>query len=280
MRCYTLGMRGRVGEDQHSRQIGAGRSRVQLGARGLRIPMGVERMRALRRNAVATIALVAAILGAGPVRASAAHARGSHGNSAKADAVVAQLRDLPLPLRALPRGIPSAKAAAPPLPALESRRQQVYDELHALGPASVPALARALRDADPQMRRDVAVALDVLGGGWWHFPDGDSKLDLRPALPALLAALEDSDSSVRAWAAEDLSDMGAAGAAAVPQLRAMLRRPDPGSRGSACIALGRMGSEARDALADLRRALDDSSPEVRQSASAAIASIERGSPSP
>jgi HEAT repeat protein len=237
-------------------------------------------MNTFRRSAAAVIVLVVPIVAMSPVTSFAVHARVSHVNAAKADAVVAKLRDLPLPLRAFPHGIPSAKAAPPPLPALESRRQQVYDELHALGPASVPALARALRDADPQMRRDVAVALDVLGGGWWHFPDGDSKLDLRPALPALLTALQDSDSGVRAWAAQDLSDMGAAGATAVPQLRAMLRSPDPGSRGSACVALGGIGSGARDALPDLRRALNDSSPEVRQSASDAIARIDRSIPSP
>ena len=251
-----------MGRDQHRQQTGAGP------------------LRALRRGTAAAIVFIVLIVAVSPVTAFAVHARAAHVNAAKADAVVAKLRDLPLPLRALPQGIPSAKAAPPPLPALESRRQQVYDELHALGPASVPALARALRDTDPQMRRDVAVALDVLGGGWWHFPDGDSKLDLRPALPALLTALQDSDSSVRAWAAQDLSDMGAAGAAAVPHLRAMLRSPDPVSRGSACIALGGIGSEARDALPDLRRALNDSSPEVRQSASDAIASIDRGGPSP
>jgi HEAT repeat protein len=210
-----------------------------------------------------------------PVPAFAGHARTPRAGAAKVDAVVAKLRDLPLPLRAFQLGIASTKLAPQPLPALESRRQQVYDELHALGPASVPALARALRDPDPQMRRDVAVALDVLGGGWWHFPDGDSKVDIRPALPALLAALQDSDAGVRAWAAQDISAMGAAASAAVPQLRVMLHSPDPGSRGSACNALGAIGSAARGALPDLRSALSDPSPEVRQSAGAAIASIDR-----
>lgn len=273
-------MSGRAERDQHCQQIGAERQPVQVGLGPLRILIGVERLRVLCRSTAAAIVLVVPIAAVSPVTAFAAHARTTRVNAAKADAVVAKLRDLPLPLRALPNGFSSAKAAPPPLPALESRRQQVYDELHALGPASVPALARALRDADPQMRRDVAVALDVLGGGWWHFPDGDSKLDLRPALPALLTALQDSDASVRAWAAQDLSDMGAAGATAVPQLRAMLHSPDPGSRGSACTALGGIGPEAREALPDLRRALNDSSPEVRQSASDAIASIDRGGPSP
>src|SRR6185437_5148991 len=85
----------------------------------------------------------------------------------------------------------------------------------------------------------------------------------------------DSDSDVRAWAAQDISDIGKGAAAAVPRLRAMLHSPDPGSRGSACNALGVIGSGARGALPDLRTALNDSSPEVRQAARTAIVSIDR-----
>jgi HEAT repeat protein len=228
-----------------------------------------------------------AIILASASQASAAHRHAPHADAAltaataaEADAVVAKLRDLPMPLRAFPREFTPTKATPPPLPALESRRQKVYDQLHALGPAAVSALARALRDPDPEMRRDVAVALDVVGGGWWHFPDGDSKLDLRPALPALLASLQDFDSGVRAWAAQDISDMGAAAAPAVVHLRAMLHSTDAGSRSTACRALGRIGSPAHDALPDLRDALGDSSPEVRQAARAAITSIDRADAAP
>jgi len=205
----------------------------------------------------------------------AAHPRAAHAGAAGADALVAKLRELPLPLRPFSPGTTSAKSAPPPLPALEAKRQEVYDELHALGPASVPALARALRDPDPEMRRDVAVAMDVVGGGWWHFPDGDSKLDLRPALPALLTALDDSDPGVRAWAAQDIRDIGAAAATAVPRLRAMLRSPDAETRGSACNGLSGIGFAARGALPDLQQALNDSSPQVRQAARAAIVTIDR-----
>ncbi len=218
-------------------------------------------------------ALIGVVASASP--ALAAHSSSTRADSAAADAAVAELRNLPLPLRAFPRPITSGKGPPQPLPALELRRQHVYDELHALGPASVIALARALHDSDPRMRRDVAVALDVVGGGWWHFPDGNSKLDLRPALPALLTALRDSDADVRAWAAQDISDMGAAAAMAVPRLRAMLHSTDAESRGSACRALGQIGRPARVALPDLRQAVDDSSPEVRQAARQAIARIDR-----
>lgn len=205
--------------------------------------------------------------------AFAAHQQAAHSEPA-ADAVVAKLRDLPLPIQRPPRGA-FATTTPPPLPDLEARRQQVYDELHALGPASVSALARALRDPDPEMRRDVAVALDVVGGGWWQFADGGAKLDLRPALPALLWAVRDPDSEVRTWAAQDISDIGAGAAPAVPRLRSLLRSSDPGSRGAACNALGAIGLSARAALPDLERALDDSSPEVRQSARDAMTKIGR-----
>jgi HEAT repeat protein len=190
-----------------------------------------------------------------------------------AEPIVAELRDLPLPLAAFPRGIASRQALQRPLPALELRRQKIYQELHALGPASLPALAAALRGPDTNLRRAAAIALDVLGGGWWQFSDGGPRLDLRPALPALLAALRDSDPDVRAWAARDIGDIGAPAAAAVPRLRAMLRGPDAGSRAGACGALGAIGPAARVALPDLKRALGDASPAVREAARDAIASI-------
>jgi hypothetical protein len=233
--------------------------------------VGLVRLRIGRLStAAATMILIATA-----VPALAEHPHVHHSDAAAADAVVAKLRELPLPIRRLPQGTSSTSAAPPPLPDLEARRQEVYDELHALGPASVAALARALHDPDPEMRRNVAVALDVVGGGWWHFPDGGPKLDLRPALPALLAALQDSDPGVRSWIAQDISDIGSGAATAVPRLRAMLHSPDPESRGTACNALAAIGVAARGALPDLQRARNDSSPEVRQAARDAIARIHR-----
>ena len=246
-------MTGRARRHQRSQQVGRGcLSTARLG----------------------TVA-AAIILGTGAAQTLAAPAHAAQAGAAEADAVVAKLRELPLPVRPFPQGAGSARATPAPLPALEAKRQKVYDQLHALGPASVSALARALRDPDPEMRRDVAVALDVVGGGWWHFPDGDARLDLRPALPVLLTALADSDPGVRAWASQDISDIGEGAASAVPRLRAMLRSDDPQSRGSACNALGAIGFAARGALPGLRQALHDSSPEVRQAARDAITRIDR-----
>ena len=136
--------------------------------------------------------------------------------------------------------------------------------------AAADAIVAQLRDPDADMRRDALIALDVLGGGWWQFPGGGSKLDLRPALPALASALRDSDSDVRAWAAEDIGDIGAA---AVPRLRVLLHSQDAAARAGACGALGALGSAAGEALPELRQALSDPSPGVRQAAHHAIRSI-------
>ena len=253
-RCYHDGVTGRGSRERRFQQAGAGCPGISG-----------------KLAAAFAVTIVAAM----PIAALAGQPAAAHsGASDAANAMVAQLRNLPLPLRPVPQGA-GGKGGSHPLPLLEVRRQHIYDQLHALGPASVTALARALRDPDPQMRRGVAVALDVVGGGWWHFPDGGPRLDLRPALPALLAALQDSDPGVRAWVAQDIGDIGPAAAAAIPPLRSMLHRADPESRGNACRALGQLGAVARPALPELRRALADSSPEVRQAASDAIARIER-----
>jgi hypothetical protein len=162
--------------------------------------------------------------------------------SSSADAIVEQLRTLPLPRMRISGRLESGPGGKRPLPALERRRQRIYDELHALGPRAVVALARALRDPDVDMRRNVAVALDVLGGGWWQFPSGSSRTDLRAALAALITALDDSDPMVRAWAAQDIGDMGPGAQAALPALRAKLADPSPAVRGM-----------AREAIASVRQ---------------------------
>jgi HEAT repeat protein len=159
---------------------------------------------------------------------------------ASAAAIVEQLRALPLPRMLITGRGESNPRDKRRLPALEIRRQRIYDELHAFGPRAVPALARALRDPDVHMRRNVAVALDVLGGGWWQFPSGSSKIDLRPALAALVSALSDSDPMVRAWAAEDIGDMGHEAQAALPALRRKLSDPSPAVRAMARRAIARV----------------------------------------
>jgi hypothetical protein len=178
--------------------------------------------------------------------------------------LVEQLRQLPTPLPSGPR--PSDA---------ERRRASIYEELLDWGPRSVPPLAAALNDPDVHLRRNAALALEVLGGGWWVFECGTARIDVLAALPAMVKALRDADSDVRAWSAQAIAGIGPNAADAVPALVELLKNDNEGSRSSACIALARIGPAARAALPALRAALADGSPDVRRFAAHAIQRIEQ-----
>ncbi len=88
--------------------------------------------------------------------------------------------------------------AAPAIPELIALLGEPYASdaaaraLNALGPDTVPPLARAVTDADPAVR---ARAAQILG---WLGPEA------RAAVPALVAALQHDDAGVRALAADAL----------------------------------------------------------------------------
>ena len=180
------------------------------------------------------------------------------------DALVEQLRDLPTPL---PPGLKVSDA--------ERRRRSIYEELLDWGARSVPSLVAGLNDPDVRLRRNAAIAFDVLAGGWWPFECGSARVDIRPALPALVAAFEDSDPNVRAWAAQAVGGIGTNAADAVPALTQLLKNGEEGSRNSACIALARIGPGAKAALPALRAALSDERQDVRRFAARAIQRIEQ-----
>ena len=183
----------------------------------------------------------------------------------EADTLVRQLRDLPTPLPPV-----SSDGSTSPE---EQRRRQLYESLLRLGPSSVSALSRALGDDDVQLRKNVALAFNALAGGWYDL--SWQKLDIKSALPALVAALHDKDSNVRGWSAQAIGDIGPDAAKAVPDLITLLSNSDEASRNSACIALGSIGPAAKDALPALKKSLSDPSKDVRGFAKLAIESIER-----
>jgi HEAT repeats len=190
-----------------------------------------------------------------------------------ARAIVEQLRPLPTPL---PTGIapglsPIGERPIIQIPASEVLRDELYRQLYDLGPAGVMALADGYGDADVHLRSNVALALSLLGGGYWQ---GLPKLDISLALPALTDALTDPEPSVRWWSAQAMGHIGTEAASAVPALILLLQDDDEGSRNSACIALRGIGSAANAALPALRRALSDPSADVRQFAQLAIDRIE------
>lgn len=183
----------------------------------------------------------------------------------EAAAIVQQLRDFP---PALPGWLRSDGKIDP----LEQRREELYERLRRLGNDALPALTRGLSDPDVRIRRNVALVLTVLAGKWYK-PSAPS-LDIRPCLTALITALKDSDSSVRARAAHAIGEIGADAVAAIPALLTLLMNADEGSRIGACIALRGIGPAAKPAMPALKRALDDPSEDVRRFAKQAINSIQ------
>ena len=194
----------------------------------------------------------------------------------EADTLVQQLRDLPTPLPSGPsNGIttfpipPSAVRLKPE----EQRRRQLYGQIRNLGKEGVLALSRGLEDQDVQLRKNAALAFNVLAGGW--FDSSWPKLNIKAGLPALIAALQDSDGNVRGWSAQAIGEIGPDAASAVPALVTLLSDEDEGSRNSACIALRGIGPVAKEALPQLRKSLADPSKDVRQFAAMAINSIQQ-----
>jgi HEAT repeat protein len=183
----------------------------------------------------------------------------------EADRLVQQLRLLPTPM---PATGPSDGRVDP----RELQRRDVYRQLRQLGDDALPALARGLGDPDVRLRKNVALALGALAGTWWD--RSASRMNIRPILGELIAALDDDDTSVRAWSAQAIGEIGPDAAPAVPALIVLLVNPDEGSRNSACIALHGIGPAARDALPALRKALADPSVDVRRFARRAIERIQ------
>lgn len=156
----------------------------------------------------------------------------------------------------------------------EVLRRAIYNRLLALSPDSVRALAEGFQDPDVEYCRNVALALDVLSGGWWSFGGHTRKVSVGTVLPQLIGVLADTDPTVRAWAAQDIGNIGAGAATAVPDLLTLLARDDEASRNGACIALRGIGPSAAPALPSLRRALSDPRGDVRRFADLAIRRIE------
>lgn len=103
------------------------------------------------------------------------------------------------------------------------------------------------------------------------------------AVPSHVAALRDSNASIRKKAAESLWKIGVHAKAALPALLAALRDPDEGVRVAAARALGRAGQGTLEAVPVLTEALKDDRAAVRAAAAEALAEIwgeERYGPMP
>jgi vesicle coat complex subunit len=151
------------------------------------------------------------------------------------------------------------------------RRDQIMAEFRRIGKEAIPAIARALKDPDAQMRRNAALVLIELAGDW----TGKPTVDIRAAIPSLISATEDPDHHVRAWAAHALVELGPDAKEAVPVLTNMLKDPAAGPRHNSAMALGQIGAAAKTALPALREALKDPEADVQRMSKVAIALIEK-----
>jgi HEAT repeat protein len=156
---------------------------------------------------------------------------------------------------------------------LEQRRGEITASLLGLGDEAIGALVRALGDVDVQMRRNAALVLIDLGGG--YSVEARTKADTLTALSALIQATRDSDRDVRGWAAHAIAEIGPRAQRAVPALVMLLQDTEEGPRNTACLALGKIGPSAAEALPALQLALNDPRPNVRGFAQRAIEKIQR-----
>jgi len=217
-------------------------------------------------------------------------------------ALIAELKDSNSSARkfaaeALGKIGPAAKEAVPALiAALKDSEWNVRDSaeeaLEDIGPAAkkaVPALIAALKDSDWKVRKFAAKALGEIGpaakkavpalialhSDWIDREAALSalrKMGLE-AVPALIAALKDSDRKVRESAAKALGDIGPAAKEAVPALIAALKDGDRFVQSLAAKVLGEIGPAAKEAVLALIDAQKDSDRKVRESAAEALEDI-------
>lgn len=120
-----------------------------------------------------------------------------------------------------------------------------------IGKEAVPALAVALADDRPLVRRQAAYALMLT--------DADAKA----ALPALQRALHDEDLETRIYAAQAVVQLQDDTDAAVAQLAEALKHPDRDIRSMAASALYYAGPSGKSAVPALIQALKDENQDVR-----------------
>jgi HEAT repeat protein len=128
----------------------------------------------------------------------------------------------------------------------------------------IVALINAAKDND----RDIRKAFEIRKASL------KALVNIGPAaVPALVAALRDSDIWLREGVAKALGEIGSPAAEAVPALAAALNDPEKDVRRNAAQALGGIGSPAAEAIPALAAALNDPEKDVRRNAAQALGEI-------
>jgi HEAT repeat protein len=135
------------------------------------------------------------------------------------------------------------------------------EALGRMGEPAVPALTKALRDEDAEIRKNAAWALFRMGP------------KAKGAVPALIAKSKDAQVDVRRFAIGALAKIGPAAREAVPALIERLKDEHGGVRRNAGWALGHIGAPAKDAVPTLIVTLNDKDKAARDSAVWALGRI-------
>jgi HEAT repeat protein len=149
-----------------------------------------------------------------------------------------------------------------------TNRRRTADALEALGPrasAAAPAIIKALRSHDPWAQERLATVLRAIGDR-----------ELRAALPALLANLDDGDLMVRVNAARAIALLGADAKDAVPKIVRLIC--DFGPHYGVAQCLGEIGPAAVIAVPTLIARLDSANALTHQEIQAALERIMPRSP--
>jgi HEAT repeat protein len=148
--------------------------------------------------------------------------------------------------------------------------------------AAVPALIKALSDPDARLRVAAVYTLGRAAGEHGlaqlrrrsGLPPRDGDEGDATAVPALVAALRDSDQFMRGYAADALASIGPVAKDAVPALLAALNDPRDEehlhARYKAALALAQIGPDAKVALPALVKALGDEERSVRYAAASVL----------
>jgi HEAT repeat protein len=158
-------------------------------------------------------------------------------------------------------------AGAPAIPALTALLEQTPDNpcvilaLSSVGAEVPPILITHLGNPDVTVRRRVAADLVFF------------EQRAAPAVPALLAALQDPDPPVRAHSVATLSRVAKPAQVLTP-LTLSLDDPNEVVRVAALTGLSRLRAEARPAVPVLLGLLRDPQPEVRRMAAVALRAID------
>jgi HEAT repeat protein len=135
----------------------------------------------------------------------------------------------------------------------------------------LPRIMALLRDKETVVRQNAAETLYLFASTRRRSFIGRS--EIATAIPALIAALKDQDSTVRRWSVIALGEIGPEAKSAIAGLTNTLQDLNSPVRQAAAAALGRIGPKAKSAVPMLIVALKDPDSSVRWAAASGLAEI-------